>query len=71
MRNISVAIPRPPVMVLARRPQLSAQMVAGIVTAQMTSAETPEARKLAEFEESPAWWKRIGAYLGRGLVSRV
>jgi hypothetical protein len=52
-------------MVLARRPQLSAQMVAGIVTAQITRAETPDARKLDELEERPAWWKRIGAYFER------
>jgi hypothetical protein len=50
--------------VLARRPQLSAQMVAGIVTPKITRAETPEARNLAELEARPACWKRMGAYWG-------
>lgn len=33
-----------------------------MVTAKITSAETPEAKKLASEEVSPALWKSCGAY---------
>jgi hypothetical protein len=52
----------PPRIKLGRRPQLSAQMVAGIVTAKMTRPDTPDARKLASFDDKPACLKTRGAY---------
>jgi len=62
MRNITVAMPRPPKIVLKRRPQLSAKMLAGMVTAKITRAETPEARNFDSLDARPACWKRMGAY---------
>ena len=49
-------------MVLERRPHLSERMRAGMVTAKITMAEIPEARKEASAEARPACSKRRGAY---------
>jgi hypothetical protein len=62
MRNMRTAMEIPPRIKLGRRPQLSAQMVAGIVTAKMTRPDTPDARKLASFDDKPACLKTRGAY---------
>lgn len=54
IKNIVMLSPIPPYIVLCRRPHLSAHIRAGIVTPKITRAETPEAKKLASVEASPA-----------------
>ena len=57
--------PRPPNIVLGRRPRLSEKRSAGIVTLKITIADTPEARKDAFEDARPACVNRRGAYLDR------
>ncbi len=62
MINIQPDRPMPPVMIEVLRPQLSAKTKAGMDTANMRIAETPDARKEAVLLDRPAWEKRVGAY---------
>jgi hypothetical protein len=54
--------PKPPMMVLVRRPHLSARRRAGTEATTRTMPETPEARKEDSLLVRPACWKRRGAY---------
>lgn len=53
---------KPPEMADVLRPHLSANMKAGMDTASMRIADTPDAKKDAVEDDNPACEKRIGAY---------
>lgn len=56
-----VAIASPPPITDFRRPTTSEKSVAGIVAPRIASAETPEARKDAVWDDRPACRKSRGA----------
>src|SRR3569833_2839674 len=62
MRNIHPDSVTPPAMADVRLPHLSTKRNAGTDTTSISTAETPDARKEAVFDETPACEKRIGAY---------
>jgi hypothetical protein len=62
IKNIQPDRMTPPVIAEVRLPHLSARRKPGMLIASMRMPETPEARKEALSDDSPACLKRMGAY---------
>lgn len=59
--SMTTTMAMPPRIVDVLRPHLSVYSVAGMVTAKITRADTPEARKEASPDARPACWNSNGA----------